>query len=85
MIGNTIWLNICICTRNKPLRILYKEKKNDFAQVSISKFRSENLDLINLDLKLILLDYRNNYIRNLSIMSNAAKSFHISNKFERPT
>jgi len=30
-----------------------------------------------LDLKIILLDYQNNFIRTLKIMSNAAKNFDI--------
>jgi len=40
--------------------------KNGFAEVSK-----------HLDLKIILLDHQNNYIKSLSIDSNAAKSFNI--------
>jgi len=32
---------------------------------------------LDADLKIILLDHQNNYVRNSSTMSNAAKSFDI--------
>jgi len=33
--------------------------------------------LLNTDLKIILLDYQNNFVGTLKIMSNAAKNFDI--------
>jgi len=42
--------------------------KNDFAEIF------KNLDT---DLKMILLDHQNNYVRNSSMMSNDAKNFYI--------
>jgi len=45
------------------------EKKKDFAEGSKI--------LLDIDLKIVLLDYQNNFVRTLKIMSNAAKSFDI--------
>jgi len=36
-----------------------------------------NLKLLDTDLKIILLDYQNNFVRILIIMSDAAKNFYI--------
>jgi len=42
--------------------------KNDFAEGSKV--------LLDIDLKIILLNYQNNFVRTLKIMSNAAKNFN---------
>jgi len=44
--------------------------KNDFAEGSKI--------LLNTDLKIILLNYQNNFVGTLKIMSNAAKNFDIA-------
>jgi len=47
----------------------YMHGKNDFAE--------ESKILLATDLKIILLDYQNNFVGTLKIMSNAAKNFGI--------
>jgi len=54
-------------TWNKCLYILHG--KNDFAKGSKI--------LLDTDLKIIFLNYRNNFVGTLKIMSNAAKNFDI--------
>jgi len=49
--------------------LIATEKKNNFAEIS------KNLARYNL--KIILFDYQNNYVRNSSTMGNAAKNFDI--------
>jgi len=44
-----------------------RHEKNDFAK----KFKI----LLDTDQKLILMDYQNNFVETLEIMSNAAKNF----------
>jgi len=43
-------------------------RKNDFEESKI---------LLDIDLKIILLDYQNNFVKTLKIMSNIAKNFDI--------
>jgi len=43
------------------------------------------LKKIDINLKIILLSHQNNYVQNLSIMKNTAKSFDVNNQFECPT
>jgi len=40
-------------------------------------FTEESKILLNTDLKIILLDHQNNFVRTLKIMNNAAKNFDI--------
>jgi len=49
--------------------LLILDGKNDFVE------RSKNL--MDIDLKIILLDYPNNFVGTLKIMINAAKNFDI--------
>jgi len=49
----------------------YVHGKNNFAE------GSENL--LDTDLKIILLNYQNNFVGTLKIMSNAVKSFYSNN------
>jgi len=51
----------------KNFDIVYE--KNDFAEGSKI--------LLNTDLKIILLDYQNNFVKTSKIMNNAAKNFNI--------
>jgi len=46
-----------------------RNKRNDFAE--ISKI------LLDTDLKIILLDHQNNFVKILKMMSNVAKNFDI--------
>jgi len=54
---------VCVCV------CVYK--KNDFVEI----FKNSDRDI---DLKIISLDYQNNYVENSSIMRNITRTFDIS-------
>ena len=64
----------CSCYHSKDIH-----GKND--DWSIYK----NVSIIDTDLKIILLDYQNNYARNLRMMGNAMKNFDLLNYFNSLT